>query len=51
MTNVNFEVIKIEKAMKHGCVVVTLKFEGSSKEFTYVRKAYNNTAVIDGCRI
>lgn len=26
MTNVNFEVIKIEKAMKHGCVVVTLKF-------------------------
>lgn len=51
MTNVNFEVIKIEKAMKHGCVVVTLKFEGSSKEFTYVRKAYNNTTVIDGCRI
>lgn len=51
MTNVNFEVIKIEKAMKHGCVVVTLKFNGSSKEFTYVRKAYNNTTVIDGCRI
>ena len=51
MTNVRFEVIKIEKAMKHGCVVVTLKFEGSSKEFTYVRKAYNNTTVIDGCRI
>lgn len=51
MTNVNFEVLKIEKAMKHGCVVVTLKFEGSSKEFTYVRKAYNNTTVIDGCRI
>ena len=51
MTNVNFEVIKIEKAMKHGCVVVTLKFEGSNKEFTYVRKAYNNTTVIDGCRI
>lgn len=51
MTNVNFEVIKIEKAMKHDCVVVTLKFEGSNKEFTYVRKAYNNTTVIDGCRI
>lgn len=46
MTNVNFEVIKIEKAMKHGCVVVTLKFEGSNKEFTYVRKAYNNTTVL-----
>lgn len=51
MTNVNFEVIKIEKAMKHGCVVVTLKFKDSSKEYTYVRKAYNNTTVIDGCRV
>ena len=51
MTNVNFEVIKIEKAMKHGCVVVTLKFRDSNKEYTYVRKAYNNTTVIDGCRI
>lgn len=49
--NVNFEVIKIEKAIKHGCVVVTLKFEGSEKHFTYVRKAYDNTTVIDGCRI
>ena len=51
MTKVSFEVVKIEKAMKNGCVVVTLKFEGSNKEFTYVRKAYNNTTVIDGCRI
>ena len=51
MTNVNFEVIKIEKAMKHGCVVVTLKFKDSSKEYTYVRKAYGNTTIIDGCRI
>ena len=51
MANVNFKVIKIEKAMKHDCVVVTLKFDGSNKEFTYVRKAYNNTTVIDGCRI
>lgn len=51
MTKVSFEVIKIEKAHKNGCVVVTLKFEGSDKEFTYVRKAYNNTTVIDGCRI
>lgn len=48
---VNFEVKKIEKAIKHGCVVVTLQFEGSHKEFTYVRKAYGNTTVIDGCRI
>lgn len=51
MVNVNFEVIKIEKAIKTGCVVVTLKFEGSEKNFTYVRKAYGNTTVIDGCRI
>lgn len=51
MTNVNFKVIKIEKAIKHDCVIVTLKFEGSDKEYTYIRKAYNNTTVIDGCRI
>jgi len=36
MTSVNFEVIKIEKAMKPGWVVVTLKFKDSSKEYTYV---------------
>lgn len=51
MANVNFEVKKIEKAIKAGCVVVTLQFEGSAKEFTYVRKVYGNTTVIDGCRI
>lgn len=51
MTNVNFEVKHIEKAKKNGFVVVVLQFEGSPKEFTYVRKAYNNTTVIDGCRI
>ena len=51
MTNVNFEVLNIEAAKKFGCVVVTLKFEGSEKQFTYVRKAYKNTTVIDGCRI
>lgn len=41
----------LKKAFKYGCVVVTIKFNGSSKEFTYVRKACNNTTVIDGCRI
>lgn len=51
MTNVNFKVLNIEKAMKSGCVVVTLAFDGSDKQFTYVRKAYGNTTVIDGCRI
>lgn len=51
MTNVNFKVLNIEKAMKPGCVVVTLTFDGSDKQFTYVRKSYGNTTVIDGCRI
>lgn len=51
MTNVNFEVLKIEAAQKSGCVVVTLRFLNSEKVFTYVRRAYNNTTVIDGCRI
>ena len=51
MTNVNFEVLNIEAAKKFGCVVVTLKFEDSEKQFTYVRKAYDNTTIIDGCRI
>lgn len=51
MTNVNFTVKHIEAAKKNGCVVVILQFNGSLKEFTYVRKAYNNTTVIDGCRI
>lgn len=51
MTNVNFEVKSIEPAKKSGFVVVVVKFFNSSKEFTYVRKAYNNTTVIDGCRI
>lgn len=51
MLNVNFKVKNIEAARKHGCVVVVLQFNDSPKEFTYVRKAYNNTTVIDGCRI
>ncbi len=51
MTNINFEVIKIEKAIKPGCVVVTLKFKDSDKEYTYMRRAYGNITVIDGCRI
>lgn len=51
MTNVNFKVLKIEKAIKPGCVVVVVKFSNSEKEFCYVRKAYDNSTVIDGCRI
>lgn len=51
MENVKFIVKKIEKAHKAGCVVAEIMFNGSDKVFTYVRKAYNNTTVIDGCRI
>lgn len=50
-TKVNFTVKHIEAARKTGCVVVKVVFEGSDKEFTYVRKASNNTTLIDGCRI
>ena len=50
-TMVNFKVISIEKAIKSGCVVATIQFNNSPKVFTYVRKAYDNTTVIDGCRI
>ena len=51
MENINFKVVKIEKANKTDCVVVTLKFEGSEKQYTYVRKAYGTSTIIDGCRI
>ena len=59
MTNVSFDVVKLEKAIKPGCVVAVVKFHGSDKEFTYVRRAYDVTAgapgtkatVIDGCKI
>lgn len=51
MTNVNFKVIKIEKAIKADCIVATIQFHNSPKVFTYVRRAYDNTTVIDGCRI
>ncbi len=51
MTNINFEVLHIEKANKAECVVVEVKFNNSEKHFTYVRKAYRNTTVVDGCRI
>lgn len=52
MMEVNFKVNKIEKADKKvGYVVCYITFDGNPKEFTYVRKAYGNTTVIDGCRI
>ncbi len=51
MKNVNFTVHHIEPANKPGCVVVNLTFNNNSNVYTYVRRAYNNTTVIDGCRI
>lgn len=51
MKNINFKVIKIERAMKVGCVIVQVQFHNSPKIFTYIRRAYNNMTVIDGCRI
>lgn len=49
--NVNFEVVKIEKANKPNCVVVIIKFYNNPRQYTYVRRNYNSTTVIDGCRI
>ena len=53
--NVGFKVNGIEKAIKHGNVVVKVQFDGSEKEFTYVRKFYVRNSVgivvINGCYI
>lgn len=53
--NVGFKVNGIEKAIKHGNVVVKVQFNGSEKEFTYVRKFYVRDSVgivvINGCYI
>ena len=48
MMNVNFEVQKIEKANKDGYIVAEVKFNDSPKIYTYVRKAYNKSFIIDG---
>lgn len=56
MENINFEVLKIEKANKPEYAVLFVKFNGSEKEYTFVRKFDNYKdegyfAVIDGCRV
>lgn len=51
MADINFEVKKIYEANKPGYVVVETQFKNSSKVFTYVRKAYDDCVIIDGCRI
>lgn len=49
--NVNFTVKSLEAAHKPNHVVAVLQFKGSAKEFTYVRKRYGNSTIIDGCEI
>jgi cobaltochelatase CobS len=51
MNEVNFKVLGMEKANKPGYVVARIQFEDSFKVFTYVRKAYGNLLIIDGCKI
>ncbi len=55
---VAFEVKKIEKANKPGCVVAHIKFNGNDTVYTYVRKYHRNNVlskslsiVIDGCEV
>lgn len=48
---VNFKVIGMEAAHKKGYVVAKIQFVDSPKIFTYVRKAYGNLLIIDGCKI
>lgn len=55
---VAFEVKKIEKANKPGCVVAHVKFNSSDTVYTYVRKYHRSNVlskslsiVIDGCEV
>lgn len=51
MMKVNFEVLSIEKAEKNGFVKVSVKFNGNDKIYSYTRRRYGNTTIIDGCEI
>ena len=46
-----FTVNKVEKAKKAGYVVITVTYKGTGKQYTFVRKNYNGSAVIEGYRI
>lgn len=48
---VNFEVLKIEKAQKKGCAIVSVRFNDSTKVYTYIRRTCNNKIIIDGAQI
>ena len=49
--DVNFKVKHIGPAFKANHVVAIIQFADSPKEFTYVRKRYGNSTIIDGCEI
>lgn len=46
-----FTVNKIEAAKKPGYVVLTVTYNGTGKQYTFIRKNYNGSAVIEGYRI
>lgn len=56
-STVGFKVLKVEKAIKQGFVVVSAKYPTTDTVYTYVRKAnYNNDNIggkttIDGCEV
>lgn len=55
MSNINFEVLGIEKSNKAGWVKVSVKFKKNKKVYNYIRKMYKNadwnSTLIDGCRV
>ena len=46
-----FTVSKVEKAKKAEYVVITVTYKETGKQYTFVRKNYNGSAVIEGYRI
>lgn len=54
-TEVGFEVVKVEKAVKPGYVVTTVKYPTIDHNYTYVRKAtvssFEGCTVVDGCEV
>lgn len=49
--DINFEVLSLKDANKPGYTVAEIKFKGNEKIYTFVRKEYNNSIVVTGCRI
>lgn len=54
-TEIGFEVISVEKAMKPGYVVTTVKYPTIAHNYTFVRKAtvnnFEGCTVVDGCEV